>query len=250
MKLGKRCSYVNTDRRRTGAWKDIVEGLQKRNERLERIIESLTCNSNPEAIIRLKQLREDRSLLSQDMGLLMQEPSDGSSDNDHLTTPTAVLPSQPSFLADHHLPSKSSSDAGSHGRSASVFNIDHNDLPPEHLTRRAVSTFVSCTENWLYITSSEACERLVRNVYYPVADAPQSPQICELSAIASVGSQYSTDGIQDSLKQNYFNNAYTRLIDVVEGDTITSLRVFVCLSLYLNIDKSTSARAMIGKNMP
>src|SRR5438034_4687137 len=68
------------------------------------------------------------------------------------------------------------------------------NLPPESFTRLAVSGFFSSAATLLYVMSEEASESLIRRVYHNSASANKS-DICELCAIAAVGSQYITDGI-------------------------------------------------------
>jgi hypothetical protein len=93
--------------------------------------------------------------------------------------------------------------------------------------------------------SEEASESLIRRVYHNSASANKS-DICELCAIAAVGSQYVTDGIPESVKKSYFQHASLLLQDTVENDSMQSMRVFTCLSIISVMAKSSSARLLIG----
>ena len=92
----------------------------------------------------------------------------------------------------------------------------------------------------------EACEKLMRTIYEQPADMTKS-DTCGLFAIAAVGSLYCTDELPDFAHKKYFQYASSLLQDTVEADALMGMRVSACLSVYLVLGKSTSARAMTGK---
>lgn len=70
---------------------------------------------------------------------------------------------------------------------------------------------------------------------------------CQLCAIAAVGAKYCTNGIPDSVCRRYFQLATLLLQDTIEDNPLAAMRVCICLSVYLVLDKMTSARAMLGR---
>lgn len=132
--------------------------------------------------------------------------------------------------------------------SLAVFDVLYVDLPPEYMTRQAVSSFFSCGSTLFHIISQEACEELISRIYEQAADMTKS-DICQVCALAAMGGQYCTDSIPDYAKEKYFQRASLLLQDALEEDALVSMRITICLAVYLILIKSTSARTMIGKKI-
>lgn len=213
--LQKPCVYEHSDKRKREAWKSTIVDLKRKNERLENIIGSLKCNSFAEAVERVQQLREDM-------------PPSPRSDASGTTEPTPPPDSRRHSLA--------------------VFDVLYVDLPPEYMTRQAVSSFFSCGSTLFHIISQEACEELISRIYEQAADVTKS-DICQVCALAAMGGQYCTDSIPDYAKEKYFQRASLLLQDALEEDALVSMRITICLAVYLILIKSTSARTMIGKKI-
>ena len=207
--LQKPCVYEHSDKRKREAWKSTIVDLKRKNERLENIIGSLKCNSFAEAVERVQQLREDMP---------------------------PELQNQPPPPPD------------SRRHSLAVFDVLYVDLPPEYMTRQAVSSFFSCGSTLFHIISQEACEELISRIYEQAADVTKS-DICQVCALAAMGGQYCTDSIPDYAKEKYFQRASLLLQDALEEDALVSMRITICLAVYLILIKSTSARTMIGKKI-
>lgn len=124
--------------------------------------------------------------------------------------------------------------------------FDYNSLPPQFLTRRAVSAYLHFGSTMFYVMQREACEKLMRTIYEQPADMTKS-DACGLCAVATVGSLYCTDELPDFAHKKYFQCASLLLQDTVEADALMGMRVSACLSVYLVLSKSTSARTMTGK---
>lgn len=123
--------------------------------------------------------------------------------------------------------------------------VDFNqiDLPVEGITRRVIAVFFACGGTLFYIMPSEACEDIIRAVYKRRNDVTKM-MVCQLCALASVGSQYSPAEIPASAKEQYFQCAFWLLNDpTVQGDPRV-MRVYACLAMYLILLKSTRARSM------
>jgi hypothetical protein len=209
--------YKNSDKRKREAWKSTIDDLKRKNERLEKIIGSSKRNLFAEAVERVQQLRGDM-----------------------LASPRSKA-SATTELSDHLRDD-------SRGHSLAAFDIEYVDLPPEDITRQAVSSFFSCGSTLFHIIPQEACENLIRRVYEQAADVTKS-DVCQVCALAAVGGQYCTDVIPDSAKEKYFQYASLLLQDALEEDALVSMRIFICLAIYLILIKSTSARTMTGKGI-
>lgn len=220
------CEYEKSYRSKE-AWKSTVDDLERKNDKLEDIIRSLKRSSFAEAIERVQQLRGDvfpspqseelvsaRSMSSSDKSISSSEWSPGVLTKDHNST---------------------------------SFDVGYaSNLPPEDITRHAISSFFSCGSTLFYVMSQEACENLISRIYEQAADVNKGV-VCLLCAVAAVGSQYCADGVPDSAREKYFQHALLLLQDAIEEDTLISMRISVCLSVYLVLIKSTSARTMTGK---
>lgn len=125
-------------------------------------------------------------------------------------------------------------------------DFEHNSLPPQFITRRAVSAYFICGSTLFYVMQREACEKLIQTIYEQPADMTKS-DTCGLCAVAAVGSLYCTDELPDFAHKKFFQCASLLLQDTVETDALMGMRVSVCLSVYLVLGKSTSARTMTGK---
>lgn len=119
-------------------------------------------------------------------------------------------------------------------------------LPPEEVTRQATSSFFPCASVYFYVMPPDACEDLIATIYRQSTVSSKS-DFCQLCAIAAVGAKYCTDVIPDSVCQRYFQLTTLLLQDTVEEDPLAALRACICLSVYLVLDKMTSARVMLGR---
>lgn len=94
----------------------------------------------------------------------------------------------------------------------------------------------------------EACEKLMRTVYEQPVDISKS-DACGLYALAAVGSLYHTDELPESAHKKYFQYASSLLQYTIETDALMGMRASACLSVYLVLGKSTSARTITSKNL-
>lgn len=242
--------------RRKEAWRSKIDDLQQRSNRLENIVGSLQCNSYPEAVRRLQQLRADR-FLSPKRKEFVTIGSDGRSDDgsdgapredDCSDSPRATpllmnLPQVRSISLNKQL-----FKTPANGYEARSPDSERDSLPPQFLTRRAISAYFVCGSTLFYIMQREACEKLIRTVYEQPADITKS-DTCGLCALAAVGSLYHTDELPDFAHKKYFQYASSLLQDTVRTDFLMGMRVSACLSVYLVLDKSTSARTTTGKEL-
>ncbi|RDW90850.1 uncharacterized protein DSM5745_02625 [Aspergillus mulundensis] len=240
VKARQRCVYENSDKRKKETWKAAISNLEQKNRRLEAIVRSLRCNSLDKAVETLRQLRENGHELDH---AATPRPSVGSDTGSSDQSPTQSPSPRPKRPVAHMQ------------RSRSSITIDHDPtvsvgpfgLPPREITRRAVSSFFSCGGTLFYIMPREDCESMIETTYDRPEDATRSVvgQIC---AVAVVGSHYCTDDIPASAKEKYFDLASSLLHDDVEDD-LSIMRVHACLSIYLILLKSTTARAITASGL-
>lgn len=212
-------------------WQAEINALRRRNARLEGILGKLKTNNEAKALQTLNKIRSD--------GYGAQYDDLGSdAEHDDVTPPVESSHSSSDTLV-------------SSGRSSNTFqqndlsrvNVDY--IPHEYWTRRAVAAFFTCAATLFYVTTRDACEAMVDRIYYNRESVKKS-DICEICAIAAIGSQYDTDEIPDDVKDIYFNLASVLLHDTVEEDKKKGMRAFICLSMFSVMSKSTSARLLIG----
>lgn len=242
--------------RRKEAWKSRLDDLQLRNDELENIVGSLQCNSFPEAIQRLQQLRADRfrspkhkEFVDIGSGGRPDNASDSAStDNDSRDNLPATLPSTNLPQAGSISLSEQNFDTLVDDYEERSSDFERDSLPPQSLTRRAVYAFFVCGSTLFYIMQRETCEKLIRDIYERPGDTSKV-NVCGICAVAAVGSLYFTDELPGFAHKKYFQYASSLLQETVEIDVLVGMRVSACLSVYLVLDKSSSARTMTGKEL-
>ncbi|KAL4915371.1 hypothetical protein BDW62DRAFT_188600 [Aspergillus aurantiobrunneus] len=237
MKAGQRCVYEDCDKRKKEAWKSVITDLERKNAQLEDVITSLRCNSFEDSIERLRQLREDLLPASHQAEIVAA----GSHATDSYT------PGSTSSYGKEVLLSETSHTPGS-SADAVVFDAGELDLPPEEITRQAVAAFFSCGSTLFNIMPRKACEDLIKIIYSKPAEATKS-LVCQVCAVAVVGSHYCTDEIPVFAKERFFQRAYSLLQSRESADDLLMMRVLACLAIYLILLKSTSARTMTASGL-
>jgi hypothetical protein len=226
------------------ALKDRIDMLARRNRDLEEIIQRLRFNTDSDALKVLQQLRGDQSMsFGRDASSILA--SHGYPENVCDSDVTQGIETAPTLQDESASSGPPSSREPEQELNFAFADIELVNLPPEHFTRRAVSAFFSCASTLFYIMSEAESEKLIRKVYHNSAGVEKS-DICELCAVAAIGSQYDTDEIPDPVKESYFQHASLLLQDTVEKDIMQSMRVFICLSMFSVMAKSSSARLLIG----
>ena len=233
----RRCIYEDSDKRKKDTWKSAINELEEKNERLEAIIKSLKCDSFDDAVDKLRYLRENQH---------QDAASSGVDETSSHTASYTRSPAQSSSRSSATRATLAKERPGLSPRtdsSATPFDVDDLDLPPEHVTRHAVATFFACGSTLFYIMPQEDSKGLVDAVYERAPGVTKS-MVCQLCAMAAVGSYYCTDEIPAAAVQCYFQQASSLLQDVALEDDLGTMRVFACLSVYLILLKGTSAKAM------
>jgi hypothetical protein len=128
-----------------------------------------------------------------------------------------------------------------------LVDLGYANLPCKDMTRHAVNAFISCGSALFHVMSQESSDDLIQKVYQQDSGVMQS-DICQLCALAAVGSQYCTNEIPAFAKETYYQHAFV-LLDQLEDDDLVHMRVFTCLAVYLIMLKSTSARTMTASGL-
>ncbi|KAL4804562.1 hypothetical protein BDV18DRAFT_142214, partial [Aspergillus unguis] len=207
----QRCVYENLDGRKRETWRSAISDLEQKNEQLEAILATLKGDSFDEAVSRLRQLREGQS-------------ADADGEKPGSPGPVSTLKRL------------------SRASSPEFINTRDIDLPPEDVTRQAVAAFFACGGTLFYIMPQEECDAIINAVYREFSATRM--MIGQLCALAVVGGHYCTDEIPVPAKEKYFHHASALLQDEAVEDDLGMMRVHACLSIYLVLLKSTSARTM------
>jgi hypothetical protein len=118
-----------------------------------------------------------------------------------------------------------------------------DQLPEEHLTRYALDAFFQCAATLFYVTTEDNAAQLMKKVYH--TNDASILDICELSALATIGSYCIIDKVDDAARARYFFLATTNLNEAVQAYDIQGLRIFICLCMSCIMDKSLSARLLV-----
>ncbi|KAL4902100.1 hypothetical protein BDW74DRAFT_181263 [Aspergillus multicolor] len=228
---GTRCDYSGLDRRKKDHWATRVEALEKRNEHLEKLVRELSCNQPTEAPHPLPQLSGD-SGPAQDDALSGPADTERISETDDLIqifyNATAAHPTM--LPSTHEIPDAT-------GSSRLV------DLPPKSLARIALDAFFNCASTLFYIMTPREAEDLLERVYSE--QGIQSDDLCELCALAAIGSHYEINKIPDEARATFFYIATTALEKLAQTSKLQGMRVFICLCIASIMDKTTNARMLI-----
>ncbi|KAL4911183.1 hypothetical protein BDW74DRAFT_142520 [Aspergillus multicolor] len=116
-------------------------------------------------------------------------------------------------------------------------------LPEKRITQQALDAFFQCAATLFYVMTAEKATQLLERVYHD--DNASAQDLCELCALAAIGSSYKVDEIPGEARAVYFYLASTGLNEAIEADAIQGMRIFICLCMSSIMDKSSSARLLI-----
>jgi hypothetical protein len=102
-------------------------------------------------------------------------------------------------------------------------------------------------EPLFHVTTWEHCEKLIDRVYRR-DNPPQEADICEICAIAAAGCQINSAQSEatNANKSEYLFHTFSRIPNVLGTHTLQNMRAFIGLSLCMNLERSTTARSLIG----
>ncbi|KAJ0425043.1 hypothetical protein BJY00DRAFT_275753 [Aspergillus carlsbadensis] len=246
--LGVQCKYSEVDGRRKEDFRARIEALEKRNQYLEEQIEHLKCNqgAGQDTLKRKRSVREPSPA--------EPEAERRSQSSTGLSSTTLAASAQPDEhagdQADHGLEHMFFAATANHPLLGSLNPLsgssDRNmrdQLPEEQLTRYALDAFFQCAATVFYVTTEDSATQLLRKVYH--TDDASILDICELSALAAIGSYYTINKVNDAARATFFFLATTNLNEAVQAYDIQGLRIFICLCMSCIMDKSLSARLLV-----
>ncbi|KAL4757333.1 Zn(II)2Cys6 transcription factor [Aspergillus foveolatus] len=219
--LGTPCEYTGSDGRKKEEWKARVQALEQRNRYLEEQVAQLSAQQHQAQ--RLETVRGPGHY-SIDFHPLRDEDDE-------------MVHMFYAATADHPLLCRMVSQYGHH-------RGNHREkLPDEKLTRYALDAFFQCAATLFYVTTEEQATQLMNKVYH--SDEASMEDVCELSALAAIGSHYKIDEVPEEARAAYFFLASTSLNEAMQGDQIQGMRIFICLCMSCIMDKSSNARLLI-----
>jgi hypothetical protein len=234
------------DGRRKEEFKARIEALEKRNQYLEEQIEHLKCNQGAGQNDTLKRKRPLRESSPVDGELKLASTFASASAVPHPGKQADKVDQVDHGLehmffaatANHPLLNSLNPLAGSSDRNM------RDQLPEEHLTRYALDAFFQCAATLFYVTTEDNAAQLMKKVYH--TEDASILDVCELSALAAIGSYYIIDKVDDAARARYFFLATTNLNEAVQAYDIQGLRIFICLCMSCIMDKSLSARLLVS----
>ncbi|OAL18219.1 hypothetical protein AYO22_10797 [Fonsecaea multimorphosa] len=111
---------------------------------------------------------------------------------------------------------------------ARVFTI--NDLPPEQLIQDGIRAYFNCT-------------------VYRTHEAVDNATLCELCALAAVGSHYDGDKFDAAAMEALFQTATIYMSDCIESQFLRGMRVILCLGIICSLTRRASARLSIASGL-
>ncbi|RAQ47727.1 hypothetical protein AFGD_010387 [Aspergillus flavus] len=127
-----------------------------------------------------------------------------------------------------------------------LFDTDYGKIPSESFARKAAAAFFSGVASLFYVIMPDDYNRLIHRIYQEKLNIERC-EICELCAIAAVGCRYNSAQVPDEYVEIFWQQALLLVYDVIGEADVRALRILLCLGIYLILDKSISARTMIGK---
>lgn len=121
------------------------------------------------------------------------------------------------------------------------------DLPPESEVREGAVRFVANVSAIFDIVAPSELETLLNEAYRSSA-CVDVLSLCEICALASVGSQYSPVKPRLNIEKSLYRTAVVHLRQCLEINKPRAIRVLVCLACYDIVEHSEAAQLSIGKD--
>ncbi|KAJ5087440.1 hypothetical protein N7456_011056 [Penicillium angulare] len=131
-----------------------------------------------------------------------------------------------------------------HTPQLSVSGYRANGLPEEQFAEYAIDGFFRCAATLFFVKTQQEARQLLYRVYHDSRIA--IGDISELCALAAIGSHYDMNRVPQEARAIFFYRASTTLNGTIPLDSIQGVRIFICLCMNCIMDKSTTARTLIG----
>ncbi|KAL4902117.1 hypothetical protein BDW74DRAFT_67162 [Aspergillus multicolor] len=231
--LRETCEYSGSDGRKKEDWKARVESLERRNRYLEEQVAQLSGQRPQPAQQPLQTVPET----GPGSGQGHRNQNTNANDFHHLPDEDEMVHMFYAATADHPLLGQMGAQYGDHRRNR------RDKLPDKRLTRYALYAFFQCAATIFYVTTEEQSTRLMERVYH--SDDANMGDVCELSALAAIGSHYNINEVPDEARAAFFFLASTSLHEAMQSDYFQGMRIFICLCMSCVMDKSSNARLLI-----
>jgi hypothetical protein len=106
--------------------------------------------------------------------------------------------------------------------------------------------YFGCTGTMFYIFSPTEADSLFESVYVSTQPITKA-SLGALCAIAAVGAQYSTDDIDEQLRQSFYESAKFYVDECIEHDEVLGMQVLCLLTIYCIMDKRLTAWTWVSK---
>ncbi|KAL4875991.1 hypothetical protein BJY04DRAFT_149151 [Aspergillus karnatakaensis] len=252
------CEYSHTDGRKKERFKAQIKALEERNAYLEQVVQQLSVNRADGAV------QQPNAFIDQSLDAVQrQEPQAAAQqalpERPRLETSASIAPSGEAACGNHATHQSTSEADLQHMFYVAtatrpvcgslrlpyrrVQTDQRHKLPEKHVTRQALGAFFQCAATLFYVTTEEKSTQLLNKVYD--SNIASLQDICELCALAAIGSHYKVDDIPDEARATYFFMASTSLHEAIEADGIQGMRIFICLCMSMVMEKCSIARLLI-----
>ena len=122
------------------------------------------------------------------------------------------------------------------------------EIPDIQDSERAIHAFFASSAKLFHAFSHDQATQLVHSVYRQEMGDRTGASVSELCSIAAVGCMYSSDEIQDELRDAFYTVAKLYLEESLDADLFRGLKVCTLLAHYNVLDKSTVALSYVGQS--
>jgi hypothetical protein len=124
--------------------------------------------------------------------------------------------------------------------------LEHADMPSAELTRYCVNGFFECSGKLFHVFDREQAQEAFDAVFNGTEEAKDKVAVCNLCAMAAVGSLYLKDEpllLVAQIGEVFYRLTKTYLEDVIERDPFTGVKISILLTHYNVLTKQTTALA-------
>ena len=124
--------------------------------------------------------------------------------------------------------------------------LEHADMPNAELTRYCVNGFFECSGKLFHVFDREQAQEAFDAVFNGTEAAKDKVSVCNICAMAAVGSLYLKDEpllLVAQIGEVFYRLTKTYLEDVIERDPVTGVRIAILLTHYNVLTKQTTALA-------
>ncbi|EXJ92151.1 hypothetical protein A1O3_00701 [Capronia epimyces CBS 606.96] len=224
------CTYSDVDRRRGKLKKHETDALVQQVQSLQSIISALQIASDDDALELLRKIRRNECDLLDNL-----PPSD---------RPSPVS----DVLADYRRSQERDTKPALESNVSTSRIYTPDDLPPEGLVRLGLAAYFDCCFTLFYLFHEQDISIILERVYRST-DPVDTATLCEVCALAAVGSHYDAENVPVPVMEALYRTASVYMNDCVEAHYLRGMRTLLCLSIYSFMTKRRSARLSIASGL-